>query len=96
MAIHKKKLWIWGAVSFVLLVPALFLNLGDNRFIEDEGTRGIVAMEMIYQNDFITPTISGEYYYNKPPGYNWIIAVISGWFVVIVLPANGRDRKSVV
>jgi 4-amino-4-deoxy-L-arabinose transferase-like glycosyltransferase len=75
MAAHKKKIWIWGVVSFVLLIPALFLNLGDNGFIEDEGTRGVVAMEMIYQNDFITPTISGEYYYNKPPGYNWLIAV---------------------
>ncbi len=74
MTTENKKLWFWAAIAFVLLIPALFINLGDNGFIEDEGTRGIVAMEMIYQNDFITPTISGEYYYNKPPGYNWVIA----------------------
>jgi 4-amino-4-deoxy-L-arabinose transferase-like glycosyltransferase len=74
MTAENKKLWIWGVVSLVLLIPALFLNLEKNSFIEDEGTRGVVAMEMIYQKDFITPTISGEYYYNKPPFYNWIIA----------------------
>lgn len=75
MTAENKKLWFWGIISFVLLIPALFLNLGDNGFIEDEGTRGIVSMEMIFQNDFITPTISGEFYYNKPPGYNWLISI---------------------
>lgn len=71
---ENKKLMFWGGIALMLLIPALFLNLGKTSFNEDEGTRGVVAMEMIYQHDFVTPTISGEYYYNKPPFYNWIIA----------------------
>ncbi|NJM14396.1 MAG: hypothetical protein HC896_02590 [Bacteroidales bacterium] len=62
-------------LGLVLLVPALFYNLGLISFIEDEGTRGIVALEMIYSGNYVVPTISGEFYFNKPPLYNWLIAL---------------------
>ncbi len=60
--------------SLILFIPAYLINLGVMPFIDDEGIRGLVAMEMIYSDDFITPTISGELYFKKPPLYNWIIA----------------------
>jgi 4-amino-4-deoxy-L-arabinose transferase-like glycosyltransferase len=41
-------------------------------FILDEATRAIVALEMEYSGNFIVPTINGEFYYNKPPLFNWI------------------------
>lgn len=62
-------------VTLFLLILAFFINLGLVSFIEDEGTRGTVAFEMIQSGDYITPTISGEYYYNKPPLYNMVIAL---------------------
>jgi 4-amino-4-deoxy-L-arabinose transferase-like glycosyltransferase len=60
-----------------LLFPALLINLGvHNLFIHtDESRRALVAIEMILSGDYITPTLNGEFYYNKPPVYNWIIAL---------------------
>ncbi len=60
-------------ICLVLLVPALIINLGLVPFIDDEAIRAIVAMEMDFSGDYITPTIFGELYLNKPPLYNWIL-----------------------
>lgn len=53
---------------------ALFLNLGLMPLISDEPTRAIVTQEMLISGNYITPTINGEFYYNKPPLFNWILA----------------------
>lgn len=58
----------------LLLLPALLWNLGRECIIEDEAIRGLVAQEMMLRGDYITPTLNGEYYYKKPPVYNWFIA----------------------
>lgn len=60
----------------VLLVPALLINLGVHHiFIHtDESLRALIALEMLFNEEFIAPTVNGVYYYNKPPLYNWIIA----------------------
>lgn len=63
-------------------MPALLINLGVNPFIEDEARRALVALEMGYSGNFVVPTLNGEYYYYKPPLYNWIIAAfywVSGY-----------------
>ncbi len=57
----------------LLIIPALFINLGLMPFILDEATRANVALEMLYSGDFIHPTINGELYFNKPPLYNWLL-----------------------
>ncbi|HRZ42818.1 MAG TPA: glycosyltransferase family 39 protein [Bacteroidales bacterium] len=41
----------------------------------DEPTRALVSLEMLLSGNYITPTIAGEFYYNKPPLYNWILAM---------------------
>jgi len=66
---HQYVAWI----IFLLLIPAFFINLGMSPLIADEATRGLVAFEMNHTGNLITPTIHGEYYYNKPPLYNWIL-----------------------
>lgn len=45
-------------------------------FYDDEAIRALVAMEMKISGNFITPTMFGELYYNKPPLYNWILHVV--------------------
>jgi len=60
-------------IILVLLLPALFINLGMLPLIADEATRGLVAFEMGQSGNLIIPTINGEYYFNKPPLYNWIL-----------------------
>ncbi len=41
----------------------------------DEARRALVSAEMMMSGDYITPTINGEIYLNKPPLYNWIVAL---------------------
>ena len=62
---------------FLLLLfalPAFFVNLGLLPLFADEPTRANVALEMIISKNYAVPTIGDEYYYNKPPFYNWILA----------------------
>ncbi len=57
----------------LLLFPALLINLGLMPLSADEATRALVALEMKFSGNIITPTINGEYYFNKPPLYNWLL-----------------------
>lgn len=68
-------------ISGILLVPALLINLGKIPpfFHTDESRRAVVALEMLLSGDYLTPTINGNLYFNKPPVYNWVIA---GFFAV--------------
>lgn len=62
---------------FLLLLfalPVFLINLGLLPLFADEPTRANVALEMILSGNYSVPTIGGEYYYNKPPFYNWILA----------------------
>ncbi len=57
----------------------LFAYLSHLSFIpldtqSDEARRAIVSAEMVISKNYITPTINGEIYLNKPPLYNWIVA----------------------
>lgn len=85
---HPYLVWI----ILLLLIPALFINLGISPLIEDEATRGLVAFEMKQTGNLITPTINGEYYFNKPPLYNWVLLGFFNLFnryseLVVRLPA---------
>lgn len=64
--------WLYAGI-LALLAPALLVNLGELAFIDDEGIRTLVALEMKLSGNYITPTLHGEYYYNKPPLWNWIL-----------------------
>ena len=84
-----------GKVFFYLLllaIPAFFINLGLQPLFGDEPTRANVALEMILSKNYAVPKIGGEFYYNKPPLYNWILAffyLVTGSFSEFVtrLPA---------
>jgi 4-amino-4-deoxy-L-arabinose transferase-like glycosyltransferase len=56
-------------------IPALYINLGMLPLKGDESIRAVVTLEMMISGDYITPTINGEIYLNKPPLFNWILAV---------------------
>lgn len=66
-----KRLYL---LFFILTIPALFYNLGLLPLTADEPTRANVALEFILSDNFIVPTINGEFYYKKPPFYNWILS----------------------
>ncbi len=64
-------LLIMGVVLLAYLVPLGHIPL-DTR--GDEARRALVTAEMMISGDYLTPTINGEYYFNKPPLYNWLLA----------------------
>ena len=59
-----------------MLAFALLSHLDHLPLKFEEPRRGIVAMEMEFTGSYITPTINGEFYYNKPPIYNWILVAL--------------------
>jgi 4-amino-4-deoxy-L-arabinose transferase-like glycosyltransferase len=71
----SRKSWLVFFIFLLLLIPALLINLGVHPLLNDEAIRSVVAMEMIFSDDYITPTIAGEIYLKKPPVYNWFIVL---------------------
>lgn len=63
--------------SVILLLPALFINLGYLPFFiaDDEATRALVALEMIIRDQYSFSTLNGQFYYFKPPLFNWFVAL---------------------
>lgn len=61
------------SLASLIFLVGLFINLGKVPVMSDEGVRGLVVLEMQLSGDYLTPTLNGEPYYNKPPLYNWII-----------------------
>lgn len=79
MSIRTKILLLLFAL---LLLPALLINLGMMTFIDDESIRSLVALEMKLSGNYMAPTLNGEWYYNKPPLFNWILLVYYNLFGV--------------
>src|SRR6478735_4358958 len=65
-------LW-WYILPCLLLFPALLINLHLQALIADEPIRALVGLEMMISDQYFTPTLNGEFYYNKPPLFNWIL-----------------------
>ena len=98
---------LYFCAAFLLLIGYLF-NLGVQPLYLEEPRRTIVAMELLENQNFWVPTLIGEYYYNKPPLYNWLLIAFSKLFdgfnefglrLPTVLSSFGiaaLDRKSVV
>lgn len=57
----------------LLLLIGYILNLGVQPLYMEEPRRSIIAMELLENRNWWVPTLIGEYYYNKPPFYNWIL-----------------------
>lgn len=76
MKISNRALYI---LALILLVPALLTNLGLLAFIDDEGIRSLVALEMELSGNWISPTLHGDFYYKKPPLFNWILGA---WYQI--------------
>ncbi len=66
---------VWRILGGLLVIPAIFSCLGylPLDVDSDEPRRALVALEMMLSDDYITPTINGVPYLNKPPLYNWLI-----------------------
>ena len=63
-----------------LTFASMLINLGVQPLYLEEPRRAIVAMEMLQNENYIAPTLLGEWYYNKPPVYNWILLLSTQMF----------------
>jgi len=70
--------WI-PAIFCILSIPALVVSSGSYpiTIYTDEPIRALVTKEMLISGNWLAPTLNGEYYFNKPPLYNWLI--IASW-----------------
>ena len=64
---------LFGVILFVLLLLGLFVHLGLAPLRLEEPRRALISLEMLFRNNWVVPTEMGEYYYKKPPVYNWVI-----------------------
>lgn len=78
---NRHHFWLLFAIM-ALLLPALTINLSMPVMIDDEGIRSLVALEMQLSGNYITPTLHGEYYYKKPPLFNWFLVLSFQMFKV--------------
>ncbi len=60
-------------LATLLALLSLFLNLGVQPVYLEEPRRATIAMEMEENGNFIVPTQFGEFYYKKPPVFNWVV-----------------------
>jgi len=70
--VTKPDRWL-ALIIFALLLVSLFLNLGLAPLKHEEPRRALIALEMMFRDNWIVPTEFGEYYYKKPPLFNWVL-----------------------
>jgi 4-amino-4-deoxy-L-arabinose transferase-like glycosyltransferase len=74
------KKTIWCAV-LILIISIWLFNIGQVRLIEpDEGRYAEVPREMLTSSNFVTPTINGIRYLEKPPLQYWATALTFKYF----------------
>ena len=67
--LEKQVLLLLG----VLLIASFFINIGEEPLYLEEPRRAMVAAEMEFQDNLIVPTHLGNFYYRKPPLFNWVV-----------------------
>ncbi len=69
----------WAVGLFGWLILALFFRAGLSPLILEEPRRALIALEMIFNGNWLVPTEFGELYHKKPPFFNWVI--IAGYYL---------------
>ncbi len=70
---NRQQLWL--GLAFGLTILSLFTGLQVLELRAEEPRRAVIAMEMVLSGNWLVPQIHGEAYYNKPPLFNWLLAV---------------------
>ncbi|HEY3426650.1 MAG TPA: glycosyltransferase family 39 protein [Negativicutes bacterium] len=72
----NKKVWL--SIVMILCVAGIlmFAFLGTHPLLDpDEPVYAETAREMLQFQDFISPRIYGDFWYDKPPMYYWLVAM---------------------
>lgn len=72
--LKQQKYLYW--VVMVISIIVLFSNLGGFPLLDpDEPVYAETPREMFLHDEFLSPRIYGEYWYDKPPMYYWLVAL---------------------
>lgn len=80
MMINKK---VWFSLLIILCTAGIlmFAFLGTHPLMDpDEPVYAETAREMLQSQDFISPRIYGDFWYDKPPLYYWLVAAAFKFF----------------
>ncbi len=76
------KAWLKRNSSFLLItgliglyVLSVLINLGFLNLRVEESRRTLVSLEMMQSGNYLQPHTLGWEYFNKPPVFNWVLAV---------------------
>lgn len=71
---QQKRLDSWlNIIILGAVLVGLMLNMGVNALYLEEPRRAMVGLEMVLNDNYFVPTYYGEFYYRKPPIFNWTL-----------------------
>ena len=72
----RQQRWIDVAVLLAVCGLLFFSFLGQRPLWDiDEGMHAHTSKQMVLTGDWVTPTMNGERFYDKPPLFNWLVAI---------------------
>ncbi|WP_276168978.1 ArnT family glycosyltransferase [Zobellia alginiliquefaciens] len=71
---HTKNLYWLSFLIFIFYTISLFYNLHLAPLHTEEPRRALVALEMLFNNNFVVTTILNETFYDHPPLWNIVLA----------------------
>lgn len=78
-AINLDRPWVLPLL-YILFLLSLLLHLGVQPVFLEEPRRALIAMEMIENGNYVVPTQMGDFYYKKPPVFNWLLVASAQLF----------------
>ena len=72
----SRTTYLFFIVFIALYVLSVFINWSVLPLDGEEPRRAIVSIEMLQSGNYISPTVFGWTYLNKPPVYNWIMSFL--------------------
>ncbi|HEY9364663.1 MAG TPA: glycosyltransferase family 39 protein [Chitinophagaceae bacterium] len=73
--IIANRKYLIPAVIILYIISVMF-NLGYTELDGEEPRRALISIEMLHSRNFISPTLFGWEYLNKPPVFNWILVLV--------------------
>ena len=70
----EKKLFLWAALG---IAAGMLLCLGAAPLYLEEPRRALIALEMYHSGNYWAATQFGEWYYYKPPVFNWVLVLFA-------------------